>query len=329
MVKIKDLLLMAGVAGLVLIATGCGGRACNDNDQSVVGQTYVHKYGVAVPSNYWTTAGESGAVVSTMADGVVVSRSYSSGTLDGETNYTYPHSTQLQKCEYYDWGTLTKDTEYYFDGTPKREVKYNAPEDGMRTVSTWYLSGTPRSIERYQGDSFVSGESYTPLNQVDASVVEGRGSRLNRDDYGQLLSTDTIDGGQMVMRQTYYPNGSPKETIPYRNGQVEGVKRSFLPGGEPDTVEQWSAGQQHGMATVYQHGDKFADVPYVNGDKHGVECRYRDGAVKVQEISWCCGQMHGPMITYVGDNTKTEWYFKGSPTTKADYDFRTNRPALR
>ena len=329
MAKIKHLLSFAGLSALAILTTACGGRSVCCNNGEVVGQTFVHKYGVAVPSNYWTSAGESGVVVSTMADGVVVSRSYSAGTLDGETTYTYPHSSQVQKSETYDWGTLAREAEFYFDGTPKRETKYNTPEEGMKTISTWYLSGTPRSIERYQDDRLTSGESFTPLNQPDGVIINGQGSRLNRDDYGQLLSTDTIENGQMVLRQTYYPNGSPKETIPYNNGLVEGVKKTFLPGGEPDTVEQWAAGQQHGTTTVYQHGDKFAEVPYTNGDKNGVECRYRDGNVKVQEISWSAGQMHGPMNTYVGEVTKTEWYFKGKPTTKADFDFRTNRPVLR
>lgn len=329
MVKITHVFTLAGLSGLALLATACGGRSTCCNDECVVGQTYVHKYGVAVPSNYWTSAGESGVVVSTMADGVVVSRSYSNGSLDGECTYTYPHSSQVQKSETYDWGTLTKESEFYFDGTPKRETRYNDPQEGMMVVSTWYLSGTPRNIERYQGNALASVECYTPLNQADAVVVNGQGTRLNRDDYGQLLSTDTIENGQMILRQTYYPNGTPKETIPYNNGNVEGVKRTFLPGGEPDTVEQWSGGLQNGMTTIYQHGDKFAEVPYANGDKHGVECRYRDGSVKVQEISWAGGQMHGPMTTYIGDNSKTEWYFKGNQTTKTDYDFRTNKPVMR
>lgn len=328
MAKLSNLLSLAGITGLALVATACGGRSSCSNDECVVGQKFVHKYGVTVPSNYWSSAGESGAVVSMMADGVTVSRSYSTGTLDGETTYTYPHSSQVQKSEVYDWGTLVKETEYFFDGTPKRETTYNSPEEGMKVVSTWYLSGTPRSIERYQGERIVSAESFTSLNQADAFVVDGNGSRLNRDDYGQLISTDTIQDGQMVMRQTYYPNGSPKETIPYNNNLVDGVKRTFLPGGEPDTVEEWSAGQQHGNSIVFQHGDKFAEVPYANGDKNGVECRYREGNIKVQEISWYCGQMHGPTTTYVGDNAKTDWYFKGRPTTKADYDFRTNRPVM-
>jgi len=152
---------------------------------------------------------------------------------------------------------------------------------------------------------------------------------LTHIDYGQLISTDTIENGQMVLRQTYHPNGSPREMIPYQNGLVDGVKRTYLPAGEPDTFEQWVNGQQDGVTVVFQHGEKFAEVPYVNGEKHGVECRLKDGKTKVQEITWNNGQMSGPSTTYVGDNVKTDWYFKGKPVSKADYEFMSNRPIAR
>lgn len=329
MAKNFRLFSLGGLAALSILVTSCGGCRSNYCDVNVVGETYVHKYGVAVPSHYWTSSGEHGAVISTMADGVVVSRSYSSGTLDGETTYTYPHSSQIQKSESYQMGSLIKETEFYFDGTPKRETTYHYPHPGVTTVATWYLSGTPRSIERYMNNQLIAGEYLTSLNQQDASVVNSQGVRLVRDDYGQLVATDTIQEGQMVLRQTYHPNGSPRETIPYKNEMVDGIKRTYQPAGEPDTVEQWVNGQQEGVSVVYQHGEKFAEVPYVGNEKHGVECRYRDGRIKVQDVSWSCGQMHGPTTTYVGDAVKTDWYYKGKPTTKADYEFMTNKPVVR
>lgn len=315
---------VAGVATLAATLTACASRENSD----VVGETYYHKYGVVVPSEYWKQSGADGGVVTTMADGVVVTRNYAGGQLGGETTYTYPHSSQIQKSEIYQQGILVDETEFFFDGTPKVETKYNSPDAGLYTVSTWYLNGTPRSIEQFQGDHLYSGQYFTTLNQRDSVVEDFNGTRLMRDDYGQLLSTDTIQDGELALRVTYYPSGTPRETIPYRNGVVEGTKRTFNPSGDPCTVEQWASGAQNGMTTLYQHGERCGEVPYVNGDKQGEEVKYRDGEIVVQKINWSAGKMHGPCVTYVGDVVKTDWYFKGKLTTKADFDYMTNKPSV-
>lgn len=317
-----------GLALLAAMMASCSVRQGTEY-ANVVDQTYVHKYGVAVPSDYWQSAGADGAVVSTMDDGVVVTRRYSGGTLDGDTTYTYPHSSQIQYGETYQKGTLVKETEYYFDGTPKEETAYDPSQAGTKIVSAWYLTGTPRCIERYQNEMLYNGEYFTSSNQRDSIVDQSHGTRLLRDDYGQLIATDTITDGKMVQRVVYHPNGSPREIIPYKNGAVEGTKKTFLPAGEPNTVEQWVGGQQQGTTVVYQHGEVYSETPYVAGEKNGVEVRYRDGHTKMQEITWSAGKMHGPTTTYAGDVAKTDWYFKGKQTTKADFDFMSNKPTAR
>lgn len=330
MAKLFRYFSLAGLATLAIAMTGCSSsRYTCCTDENIVDTTYVHKYGVAVPSDFWTSSGEHGSVISTMGDGVVVNKGYTSGALDGDTTTTYPHSSQIQKCESYQMGTLVRETEYFFDGTPKCQITYNTPAPGMSTVCRWYLSGTPKCNETYNGGQLVTAEYLTNLNQRDAFVDHAQGTRLSRDDYGQLISTDKIENGQMVLSQSYHPNGSPKETIPYRNGNIDGVKRTYLPAGEPDSIEQWVNGQQEGTSVVYQHGEKYAEIPYANGEKHGIECRYRDGKTKVQDIGWSNGQLHGPSKTYVGETEKNEWYYRGRAVSKTDYEFMTNRPIVR
>jgi len=316
-------LQILGISSLALLLTACAQNSSEDN--YVIEQTYVHKYGVAVPSDFWTASGEHGSVVSTMNNGVVVTHSYNSGLLEGDTTYSYAHSSQIQKSETYSQGTLVKETEYYFEGSPKSQIAYDSPL-GMRTVSSWYLSGTPRSIEQYAGDQLVNGQYYTSNNQIDSRVENSAGTRLLRDDHGLLLATDTIADGQNSFRTTYHANGSPNEQITFKNGLKDGTIKSCFPGGEPASVETWCAGQQTGITTLYQHGEKFAEVPYVNGVKQGVEKRYRDGNVLVLEISWNNDLQNGPMKTYVGDSYTTAWYYKGMPTTKTDYEFLMNKP---
>lgn len=313
-------LYYTGLVVLTLSTAACTRNQCDN----VVGETYVHKYGVAVPSEYWTSQGQDGAVISTLADGVVVTRSYSAGFLNGETTYTFPHRQQIQKKETYLQGALINEVEYFLDGSPQQEIIYDSSQ-GIKTVSIWYIGGSPKSIEKYTGDLLRSGEYYTTTNQKDAVVDNYSGIRLIRDDYGLITATDTIESGRQKLRTTYHPNNSPKELITYQNGVEEGYKKTFHPAGEPNTIEQWSGGAQNGVTVVFQHGQKFAEVPYVNGNKHGVEKRYRDGQSVVQEISWEEGLLHGPSTSYVGDTAKTDWYYKGNMTTEVNYNFMINR----
>jgi antitoxin component YwqK of YwqJK toxin-antitoxin module len=320
-------LYLLGLATIALATASCA-RQYPDDEEYVVDETYFHKYGVVVPVDFWEQSGEHGAVISTMADGVVITRSYCSGLLDGETTYTFPHSSQIQKKEIYSQGTLVKVLELYFDGTPQIETSLDYPSPGMKTISTWYLSGTPRSVEQFRGNQLYSAGYFSSYNQRDASVENYQGTRLVRDEYGQLNSTDTIRDGILETRATYHPNGSPKELTPYQDGIIHGEKRTFHPAGEPNTIEQWVGGQQNGTTVVYLHGEKFAEVPYVDGSRQGIERRYRDGDQLVQEINWNDGQMHGPATNYVGDTEKTEWYYQGILTSKGDYDFRVNKQPI-
>jgi antitoxin component YwqK of YwqJK toxin-antitoxin module len=324
--KIMRSLHLAGVLPLVLLATSCARQS--NQEVCVVDQKYVHKYGVEVPSEFWSASGEHGSVISRMDNGIVITRTYASGTLDGDSTFTYAHSSQIQKREIYSQGTLVKEIEYYFDGTPRAETTFDSPI-GIKTVSTWYLSGTPRSVEQYSGGLVINGEFYNANNQKDAFVQDSEGTRLVRDDYGQLVATDDIKGGQLIMRTTYHHNGSPKEKISYNNGQIDGQKFTFHPAGEPDSLEEWSNGQQHGLTTIYLHGQKYAEVPYVADKRQGIERHYRDGKDSVQEISWQNGKLHGPSTTYVGDTSKSEWYYMGQPTSQSDYEFMTSRPVIR
>lgn len=319
-------LYFSGIVSLSLLTVSCARQ--QSTDVEVMDQTFIHKYGVAVPPNFWDASGKDGSVISTMADGVVITRTYSAGLLNGETTYSFPHSSQIQKKELYNNGTITKELEFHFDGTPQREVAYDCPI-GMKTVSTWYLSGIPKSIEQYSGNLLYNGEYFTSTNQRDACVENYAGNRLVRDDHGQLISTDTVHEGQLVSRITYHPNSMPKESIPYCDNLIHGTKRTYHPAGEPASVEEWKGGKQEGLTMLYLHGEKYAEVPYANGVKHGVEQRYRDGSDLAQELSWSDGRLHGPSTSYINDNQRVEWYYQGAPTTEADYNFMISRPPVR
>lgn len=311
----------------VFMAAACLMSACSSYQHSnngIVEETYIHKYGVAVPAEDWTSRGEHGKVVSTMSNGVVMSKAYSGGILDGEATYSFPHSEVVEKVETYDKGTLVKDMIYYSAETPKQETVYQT--NGGKTISSWYDNGTPKSIEDYEaGDLLVYATYYDPNHQKDSGVENRLGIRNVRDQYGQLLSQDTIQDGMMTQRTIYHPNGLPKEITPYQKGIVEGQRKSYMPGGEPNAVEQWVGGKQHGVMTIYQDGEKYAEIPYENGAKNGIEKHFRYGTTVVEEISWVDNKRHGPSTTHIGNSSQTDWYFEGNPVTKGNFDVQNSR----
>ncbi len=185
---------------------------------------------------------------------------------------------------------------------------------------TWYQSGSPKTKEVYDGDLLISGEYFTKENRLESSVKNKSGVRTVRDEFGDLVSIDTIEGGEIVCRIVPYPNGSPKELTPYVGGVVEGERKTFLETGEPLTIETWKGGLQEGITIVFQNGEKYAEVPYVRGAKEGIEKRYRKGKTLIEEISWQDNKRHGPSYTYMGESVKTDWYFEGRQLTKTQYD---------
>ncbi|MCB1114286.1 MAG: hypothetical protein KDK62_05975 [Chlamydiia bacterium] len=262
----------------------------------VVDETYVHKYGFEVAPDEWENRGEHGQKITTMDNGITCKASYSFGKLDGHTTYSFPYSSQVQVVRTYSQGELVAEENRFLGGTPKERTEFQS--GNRKKVIHWYESGVPQCSEAYQADALIEGQYYTPANQVESQVAGGNGVRVNRDANGDLTSRDMIENGEMVERTSYYPNGTPSEMLPFRNNIVHGLRRTFLQGGEPKTVEEWQDGTQTGITVVYQNGEKYAEIPYENGRKHGIEKRYIDGQELFEEITWNDGHDTGQMRTF-------------------------------
>lgn len=317
----RSLKVLAPIA-VALMLTACQNRRQVYNSD-VISQTYIHRYGVEVPAEDWQARGQDGQVVMTTKDGITVTQSYESGILDGSTSYTYPHSSSTDKVETYVQGNLIKAAKHYRSGPPMQEVKFNQ-EDGQH-ITTWYENGTPKSVEEMDADGLLlKGDYYNADHQIEAQVDNQHGIRVVRNQYGLVVSKDTIQDGLMTVRTTFNHNGSPKEITPFKDGKIDGMRKTFLPDGEPNSQELWVNGVQDGLTVLFLNGEKSAEVPYTNGQKNGLERRYRDGQFVVEEISWLNGLQDGPRTTYVGEIASTEWYFEGQPVSKASYDLRSH-----
>jgi antitoxin component YwqK of YwqJK toxin-antitoxin module len=302
--------------------------ACRSYRQAeVVQETYIHKYGVAVPKEDWTRNGKDGQVVMLKNDGVTVSKTYQKGILDGKTTYTFPNSSTVAIVEQYAEGTLVSKTENYPSGVAKQQEKYAGELVAERL--SWYEDGTPSTIERYENGLIATGEYRTPLNEIESKVSEGKGVRITRGNDGELLFKDVIEGGQMIERIAYFPNGEPSTVTPYKEGKIHGSRVTFLQGGVPNTVEEWTHGLQDGLTVVYLNGAKISELPYVKGKRHGIERRYRDGEILAEEVAWKNDRQHGERkILLDGNQSKTEWYHLGEVVSRATYE-RMNPLPLR
>ena len=314
----KSILTIALLAG---VATSC--TQGQKGDRHVVKQTYVHKYGVEVTPEDWQQRGQNGQVITKLDSGVVMTRNYIGGVLHGQALQTFPHSDQIATRESYVGGVLTTEIAYTLGGSPKCETQY---DDDAKAVTCWFENGTPQSQEHFIGSRLDSAEYYDVDNKICARVIEGNGTRLIRDAYGTIVAHDTIDDGMLIERTTLHVNGAPKEILTYVNDVIEGSVKRFLPIGEPQSIEEWVNGKQHGITTIFQNGEKYAEVPYVLNVKEGVEKRFRDnGNLLVEEITWNNGQRHGPTYIHLDGSTRTEWFYKGANVSRALFDLNVKR----
>ncbi len=309
------------LAPLVLLVVSCQEQRYYE-PEDVVQESYVHKYGVDVPQEDWNARGQSGKVVSTLKNGVVVEKNFENGVQEGQCTYTFPHSSQIETYETYERGNCVRRLTNYSSGAPKEQTVYGTR--GTKQVTIWFDGGNPQAVEEYKKDVLVNGQYYNRQNQLESQVDNGNGIRTFRDRYGQLQASDTVQEGVTVSRTSYHPNGLPSEIVPYSEGVTEGLRRTFNPDGSPATVEQWTGGVQHGPTVEFHNGEKAAESTYFNGAKHGIEVRYRDGTDRISESEYVNGQKHGQSNTYVGDNAKSEYYFEGRLVSKKEFDILTH-----
>ena len=288
----------------------------------IVCETYVHRYGMPLAPQEWSSRGQDGQIISTKKDGVTITASYEAGVLNGETIETFPHRDTIAKRLLYVQGQLVQQVDYYLNGMPKEQTTY---EGNCHHVLGWYESGIPKFEENYQDGFLQNGEYRDHHQQLLSQVSNGYGLRTIQNDYGQLLFVDEVKEGQISVRRTFHLNGSPETVTPYVNGIIEGERYTYNIGGDPATVEEWSGNLQHGNTQVFENGEKIADQPYAFGRLHGIEYRYRAGSQLARENHWADGKRHGPCHHYVDAIKQTEWFFEGESVSRRNFEALSNQ----
>ncbi|MFI5333920.1 MAG: toxin-antitoxin system YwqK family antitoxin [Chlamydiales bacterium] len=300
---------------LTIALCGCKNKS---QENEVISQRFIHKYGYDVSKTEWNEKRYPGQVVTAMRDGVLITSSYENGLLHGPTTRTYPHSQIVEALSLYNQGNVVKEILYDIKGMPIRERVQLSPVRYALTL--WYADGTPKSVEEYAGGELLEGQYFTTTNEVEARVEKGNGKKIGRDEKGVLLLSEDIKQGYTTKRETFFPNGAPESITHFSSGKLHGERRTFLATGEPLLIEEWVDGKRHGKTTIFNSGTKISEIFYLDGMKNGLETHYLDGEVISQQIHWENDQRHGPSTYFVGNNTKIEYYYDGAVVDKKIYD---------
>ncbi len=301
------------VFAIFALIAGCQ-RQKNAN---VISERYIHKYGYDISKDEWESSRFPGQVMTTLRNGVCIVSSYEDGVLHGPTTYTYPYSKTIHTLQMFDKGRLVKKTTNDLSGIPQMDELY-LTQDRVK-VTRWYKSGTPLSVEEWENDKLVAAEYYSPLNQVEYRITEGRGVKLIRDAQQCPIAKETIEDGEIVFRESLHPNGCPYRLTPLCDGLLNGEVREYAPSGEPVLIEHWSLGEQEGLCTYFQNGCKYLERNYRQGQLHGIERRYVDGETLIEETEWLEGQRHGPSTVYYDGIATTQWFYNNVAVSAEKY----------
>ena len=174
--------------------------------------------------------------------------------------------------------------------------------------------------ETYIEGLLAQGQYQNHDQKIVSQVVDYNGIKTVYDELGQLLWTADIENGQTVCQKTFYSGGHPQSITPFVEGQISGQKKTFDQSGAPISVEEWTAGTQHGKTILFENGEKVAEIPYQNGQINGVAKKFRRSSEVIEESSWKNGVQQGPCHTYFDSKKITSWYFNGQKVSKAKYD---------
>jgi len=295
----------------------CSCHKSNDQD-NVVSERYVHKYGYAVTKEEWEARNYPGQVITTLRDGVTVTATYENGELHGPVTYTYPHSQTVEKYYLYNQGNKVKEIIYDINGMPVKELVTMSPT--RYAITLWYADGTPLSIEEYANAELLEGQYFTMNNEIESRVEKGVGIRIRRNEHGLLLAREQIEAGSVAKQETFYSNGTPESISTFVKNQLHGEKRTFNEKGEPLTSEEWINGKLHGKVTHFKNGIPAVEISYLFGLKEGSETHFSDGETVVLEVQWENGKKHGPTTYFLEGGPKMEWYYNGELVSKNAYD---------
>ena len=315
----RTLFLLSSVA---IASVGCD-NSDKKQDDEVIAERFIHVYGYDVPKEEWLAKNYPGKVITTHRNGVTLTTHFEDGLMHGERVRSYPHSQTVEARETFQRGMLVKRIDYDIRGIPTQEVTFKSPTN-TKTLS-WYTRGAPRSVEELINGQLTYAEYFNPANETESRVENGTGTKTVRDGYGELVGREVFDNFELVQKETFFANGTPKTSEFYKAGQLHGPRIVYSELGDPLTKEHYLEGELHGLASYYQNGCKYLEVPYSFGMKEGVEKHFIDGETLAEETEWHGNYKHGPSVVFYDGIPTTSWFYNDELVSHSKFDQLTER----
>ncbi len=295
---------------------------CHSPGPDVVERSYRHNYGPEMNPEEWEANGHTGEVVEMRRDGVEVRQRYNRGVLHEECSTTFPHSRMAEYVKEYENGTLVSVTHNSLAGYPYTQEQF--VPNGTRIYSTWYKDGSPCSVEEFNKKSqLVNAQYISPDGETEGVLANGTGLKMDRTIFGVLRTRERWNRGDVVLRETFYPNGFVKESSELADGLLHGCSSEFGDSGEPLCVRHWDLGELHGETCLYEGGILAISIPYQHGRKEGLERHFCPGTDEIaEEISWHEDARHGPSRVILAGHTIVDWYWNGGKVTEEQFAIR-------
>ena len=129
------------------------------------------------------------------------------------------------------------------------------------------------------------------LDTVRTTYEDGRVSRI----YTVLKGTDVREGVSL----SYHRNGKLAIEVPYRNGKIDGVMRSYDEDGKLHETIGYLEGEEEGYSTIYYpNGKKKSRESYRRGILNGMSENWDESGKLRRQIPYVEGQIHGTFKMY-------------------------------
>lgn len=303
----------------LLTLFGCKNDKQNDD---VISERYIHKYGYAVSKYDWEEKNYPGQVITDLSNGVTITATYENGVKHGPTTQTFPHSQTIENYSLFNQGNCVKQITYDPAGIPIREWVQLSPT--RYSVTTWYSQGSPMAVEEFVGKELLEGQYFTLSNELETRVEKGIGEAIRRDRSGLFLAKELFEEGYAIKKETFYPSGAPESVAYYYRNNLHGEKRTYAQNGEPLAIEEWVNGHLHGKSTYFKNGNRYLEIAYLYGQKNGIERHFVDADMISQEIMWQNDLKHGPTVFYIDGKSEYHWFYAGESVTKRKFDEMTD-----